>query len=176
MENQDLNIEDSQSNTVHIVGNFTDDLRKVTILTNRNISTNTFIDMSNNNYVLSEGNYNYTIPVNELSLIRIPPFTKLNITGLSENNTIVEINLKNDSNNSDLSYEKQELHVLLKGMKTIISLEIGLIFRMEHFDGVDVKDTCHYVCSNLNFMNILMIIGVILLAYYLIIEAKNKNK
>ena len=169
---QDLTIDSVQSNNIVMTGNLHSS-KNVTIMVNKNESSDGHVSMESGNYVLSEGVYNYTIPTKDLFLIRISGATNVILTGLSKNNNIIGINLKNDTN-SFISYEKKELNILLENMETINKLEIVKINTIEGFDGsTDVKNTCHYVCSNLNITNILFVIGFILLMYYFFV---NQNK
>lgn len=41
---------------------------------------------------------------------------------------------------------------------------------LEHFDQNKVKNVCHYVCSSINYTNIIILIIVLILTYHVIIS------
>jgi len=169
--NQDIVIENVQSNNI-MVANINNPSKKVvTIMLSKNVSVNNNIEVKNSNYILSNGLYSYIIPLYDIALIRIPPLTNIVVTGTDDNNNIIGLTIKNETVNN-ISYEKYEIRILLHKIKVIKQLEITDIQNKEHFEGTDVKNSCHYVCSNLNLTNILIIIGLLILLYS--IFANNK--
>jgi hypothetical protein len=166
MMNQDIVIENVQSNDITIAN--VNNLSKsgVTIMTSKNQLVNNNMSIENNNYILYNGLYSYKIPASNITLIRISPLTNIIITGIDDNNNTIGIPIKNETSNN-ISYEKNELTILLDNIKIITQLEITEIQNKEHFQHTDVKNSCHYVCSNLNLVNILIIIGILILLYYI---------
>ena len=45
---------------------------------------------------------------------------------------------------------------------------------IEHFEQGDVRDTCHYMCSSFSYVNVIIIILILLLAYHIFTKSDNK--
>ena len=159
MMNQDIVVENVQSNNI-MVANINNASKKVvTIMVSKNQSVN--------NYILSNGVYEYTKPIADITLIRISPLTDIVVSGIDNNNNIIGLTIKNDSLNN-ISYETSEVNILLDKIKIIKQLEIKELQNIEHFGGSDVKNSCHYICTNLNLTNIVIITGLLILLYYIL--------
>jgi hypothetical protein len=53
--------------------------------------------------------------------------------------------------------------------------EQGIEQRIEHFNQSGLRDTCHYMCSSLNYTNIIILILVILLIYHFVTSQMKSN-
>lgn len=125
---------------------------------------------SNDTKMLAKGTYN--IPSVPLSII-IHPKTRVQLFALDNMNgyNIIIDNIENT--NKKINVNDLLLSGAINTIKSIYVMsnlckesQCGAV--VEGFSRRDVSDSCHYLCSSLNFQNILIFFIFIILIYYLI--------
>ena len=116
---------------------------------------------NNDEKVLVQGDYN----VKNISKINVKPYCNVQIFE-DENGKGNQINLNTNLNEKEIDVEKLKSSGIISNVKSLKVLNKNNI---EGF--VEVKDSCHFICSSLNFKNIIICLAFI----YLINELLKKN-
>jgi hypothetical protein len=130
------------------------------------------IQLINNNSkkILAKGTYN--IP-NIPSIVVIYPKTRVQLFSL-ENMSGYNIIIDNIGNeNKEININKLLKSGTIDTVKSIYVMsnmckESQFDTIIEGFSKRDVSDSCHYLCSSLNFQNVLIFFIFIILIYYLV--------